>query len=65
MATIAIATKRQNRKPAPLTYFLGLVFVLFIGILAFCYAVTKRTNPVYLDERGNPVSANSGNSSHH
>jgi len=61
MSTMAIAS---NRKPAPLTYFLGFIFVLFIGILVFCYAVTRRTNPVYLDEHGKPV-AQSAEHAHH
>jgi len=53
---MAMASNRSSRKPAPLTYFLGFIFVLFIGILVFCYAVTRRTNPVYLDEHGKPVT---------
>ena len=52
MSTLAITTDSPHKKAAPLTYFLGVVFVLFIGILVFCYAVTKRTNPVFLDEQG-------------
>jgi len=56
MSTMAIASKRLDKKPAPLTYFLGFVFVLFIGILVFCYAITKRTNPVFLDQHGKPVA---------
>jgi len=32
--------------------FLGMVFVLFIGILVFAYIETKRANPVMLDEQG-------------
>ena len=54
----------QRRKPAPLAYFLGVVFVLFIGILVFCYVVTRRTNPVFLDEHGKPVSAGAEHSHH-
>jgi hypothetical protein len=55
-----VAPNQSRRKPAPLAYFLGVVFVLFIGILVFCYVVTKRTNPVFLDEHGKPVSAETG-----
>jgi len=55
--SIALGSNQPQRKPAPLAYFLGVVFVLFIGILVFCYVVTKRTNPVFLDEHGKPVSA--------
>jgi preprotein translocase subunit SecG len=46
-----------QRKPAFLTYFLGIVFVTFIGILIFVYVVTKHTNPVMLDQNGKPVAA--------
>jgi len=60
MSTVSVASQRPGKKPAPLTYFLGFVFVLFIGILVFCYAVTKRTNPVFLDEHGRPAAASSG-----
>jgi hypothetical protein len=54
-----------NRRPAPLAYILGVVFVLFIGILIFCYVVTKRTNPVFLDEHGKPVASGSAHSHGH
>lgn len=40
----------------PLVYFLAFVFVLFIVILALCYAVTKRAHPVFLDSHGQPVT---------
>jgi len=59
MSTMVIASHGVGKKPAPLAYFLGFVFVLFIGILVFCYAVTKRANPVYLDEHGKPAAASS------
>jgi len=49
----------NSRKPAPLLYFLAFVFVLFIGILIFCYTVTKRTNPVFLDSHSKPVAEHS------
>ncbi|MGB9234850.1 MAG: hypothetical protein WCC04_10585 [Terriglobales bacterium] len=58
MSAIAMASNLPvKKKPAFLTYFLGFVFVLFIGILIFTYVVTKRTNPVMLDQYGKPVSA--------
>jgi len=59
---MAIASHRPGKKPAALAYFLGFVFVLFIGILVFCYAVTKRTNPVFLDEHGKPAAASAEHS---
>ncbi len=49
--------RNLRKPPAPLLYFLVFVFVLFIGILIFCYAVTKRANPVFLDSHGKPVAA--------
>lgn len=62
--SMAFGLNNPSRKPAPLTYFLAVVFVLFIGILVFCYVVTKRTNPVFLDEHGKPVPASSEHSHH-
>ena len=62
--TSAEKTLRARKKTPPLLYFLSFIFVLFIGILVFCYAVTKRTNPVFLDANGKPV-AESPSSSHH
>lgn len=60
--SMAVGSNQPRRKPAPLAYFLGVVFVLFICILVFCYAVTRRTNPVFLDQHGKPVTAGSGHS---
>lgn len=40
-----------------LTFLLGLVFVLFIGILVTTYIIAKRANPILLDETGRPVNA--------
>ena len=40
-----------------LTFLLGLVFVLFIGILVTTYIISKRANPILLDETGRPVNA--------
>ena len=57
MSTLAITNVAQRKKAAPLTYFLGAIFVLFIGILIFCYVVTKRVNPVMLDEHGKVVTS--------
>ena len=58
MSAIAMASSLPDKKkPAFLTYFLGFVFAFFIGILIFIYVVTKRTNPVMLDQHGKPVAA--------
>ena len=62
--SMALGSTSPSKKPAPLAYFLGAVFVIFIAILIFCYVVTKRTNPVFLDEHGRPVSAGSEHSHH-
>ena len=47
---------------SPLAYVLIFISALFIGILIFCYVVTKRSNPVFLDEHGKPAVQNSGHS---
>lgn len=40
-----------------LTFLLGLVFVIFIGILVTAYIIAKRANPIILDETGKPVNS--------
>ncbi|MGE0885900.1 MAG: hypothetical protein AB7P14_20375 [Blastocatellales bacterium] len=40
-----------------LTALLGLIFVIFIGILVTAYIVAKRANPVILDESGKPMNS--------
>ena len=42
-----------------LRLFLAFIFVLFIGILVMAYFVTKSANPILLDEKGQPVNAES------
>lgn len=61
LSTEAPATRKQG---SPLAYFLVFISVLFIAILIFCYIVTKRANPVFLDGHGRPVTEGS-QSSHH
>ncbi|HZQ71236.1 MAG TPA: hypothetical protein VFA68_22110 [Terriglobales bacterium] len=46
----------SRKQGTPLLYLLGFVMALFLGILIFAYAVTKRANPVYLDEHGKPTA---------
>ena len=59
------AAKTAARRPGtPLLYFLGLVAAIFIGILIFVFVVTKQTNPVFLDEHGNPASYQAQSGSH-
>lgn len=38
-------------------YFLGFVFLLFMGVLGFVYWGAKQANPVMLDEKGRPYTA--------
>lgn len=40
-----------------LTFVLGLVVVIFIGILVTAYIIAKRANPIILDETGKPVNS--------
>jgi len=61
---LASETPVSRKQGTPLLYFLIFVFVLFIGILIFCYTVTKRANPVQVDLNGKPVAEGSV-SSHH
>jgi len=49
----------RRKQTSPLMYVLALVGCIFIGILIFAYAVTKRTNPIYVDEHSKPVNAES------
>ncbi len=44
-----------------LTFVLGMVVVIFIGILATAYIIAKRANPIILDEHGKPVNAQTTN----
>ena len=59
---LSIQGPAPRKQAAPLVYFLEFVFALFIGILIFCYIVTKRTNPVFVDVHGKPVAESSGHS---
>jgi hypothetical protein len=65
MSTLAITNDSPQKKAAPLTYFLGVIFVMFIGILIFCYVVTKRANPVFLDEHGKVATSSDHNHAGH
>ena len=52
-----IASYLSQQQGKILTFLLGLVFALFIGILVTAYIIAKRTNPILLDETGKPVNA--------
>ena len=47
----------KSRPPAPLTYLLAAIFVVFCGILICAYVATKRANPVMLDLHGKPLQS--------
>lgn len=36
---------------------LGLIFVIFIGILITAYIIARRANPIILDETGKPMNS--------
>jgi len=60
----AADAKISRNGRSPLAYFLIFISALFIGILIFCYIVTKRANPVFLDEHGKPTAQSTGHSHH-
>ncbi len=55
--TNSLAQPEEKRRTAPLTIVLAVVFVVFCGILIFCYIATKRINPVMLDQQGKPLDS--------
>lgn len=62
--SLAPSKTTPGKQGSPLLYLLGFTFVLFIGILIFCYVATRRANPVLLDVNGHPVTQGSGGSNH-
>ena len=42
----------KTKAGRPYLVFFGLICILFIGILGYAYRLTKRANPVMLDETG-------------
>jgi hypothetical protein len=42
-----------------LQFVLGGLMVLFIGILIGVYFISKNANPIFLDEKGNPINSES------
>lgn len=40
-----------------LKFVLSLIIVLFIAIIFTVYFVARRANPIFLDEHGQPVNA--------
>ena len=39
-----------------LKFALSLIFLLFIGILVAVYFISKKANPILLDEKGKPIN---------
>jgi hypothetical protein len=62
MSSMQATSQVANKKSTPFAYFLGFVFVLFIAILIVCYVITKRSNPILLDQHGKPVATSSAHS---
>jgi hypothetical protein len=54
-----LAEPSIRKRVAPLTVLLGVVFVVFCGILVFVYVATKRINPAMLDQQGKPLDQSS------
>lgn len=63
MSSMPATTQTVSKKKTPFAYFLGFVFVLFIAILIVCYVITKRANPILLDQHGKPVATAPANAS--
>ena len=59
--TFSPKVRREDNSAPALLYFLALVFAIFIGILIFCFIISRRASPVFLDSQGHPVS----HASHH
>jgi len=56
MSNANIPASSKRKQGSALSYLLIFVCALFIGILVVVYVITKRTNPIQLDEHGKPVS---------
>ena len=57
-------TVSKTRRPPAVVVVMWLMSVMFIGILVFAYVVTKKANPIYLDEHGRPVNQPSSANTH-
>jgi len=55
MSTLIDQNIPKRNQSSALAYLLVFVFALFIGILVAVYVITRRSNPVMLDEHGKPV----------
>jgi len=57
MSDTSIPASPVRKQSTPLSYLLIFVFILFIGILVVVYVITRRTNPIQLDEHGKQVNS--------
>jgi hypothetical protein len=57
MSEVEEIVEAEKKRVAPLTILLGIVFVVFCGMLIFVYVATKRANPIMLDLEGKPTNA--------
>jgi hypothetical protein len=60
MSKVEEVIELEKKRVAPLTILLGIVFVVFCGILIFVYVATKRANPIMLDLEGKPTNTPAG-----
>jgi len=59
MSTLIDQNIPKRNQASALAYLLVFVFALFIGILVVVYVITRRSNPIMLDEHGKPVPSTS------
>jgi len=53
-----------NKKTGFFPILLGGIMVLFIAIMITVYLIAKQANPIFLDEKGNPVQSQNETSHH-
>ena len=59
-----MSTTESRKGVAFFPVFLGLIMVLFIGIMIYVYRGATEANPVILDEHGHPRQTASHDSRH-
>ena len=57
MSNTSLPVATARKQGTPLSYLLIFVFAFFIGILVAVYFVTKRANPIQLNEHGKPTNS--------
>ena len=58
--TLVMEQRLTNRKPGTFPLVLGVIFCLFIGILAASWIMADKIDPVILDEKGHYRSGGNG-----